>query len=642
MSAPSVPNPVVTSMTVHVEALLNCALREADAVVVGGADGASTAELPVLGGAATIEAELTYASPTGRHRYRLPARLRTVDGRVRPLELDGLAALLVDALSAHGTDDPTALAAPPAGGAPARLSVLQRIGLSVDALAGFLAADAAGPEPLQAGPYPGGRWTFAATERSLVTGHPFHPTPKCRGEMRPDERDRYAPETASRFALRWLAVDPAIVRHDSAVVDDDGAEVPAPRLAADLLETALATAADGPAGDAHDGAEPAAGRAARTAALRDRLAGLGDRVIVPMHPWEVERLRGRDDVAGLLRSGAIVDLGAHGAPVAATTSVRTVHHEAWPWQLKFSLHLRVTNSMRLNLPKELDRSVEAARLARTVVGERMAAVAPHWVVVHDPAHLAVLDADGAVIDGLSVLLRENRWRGGGLDATAVTSLCQDHPYDGRSRLARIVDRLAAEAGERPDLVARRWFARYLDVFVASVLRIYLDVGLTFEPHQQNLMLELEDGWPARAVHRDSQGYFHREAAHEDLCRIVPGLGEATESIFPEPLADERLVYYPFVNNAMGVVGAMGAAGLVDERILLADLRAAIERERERGGRYPHTLLDRLLDDERWPCKANLRTRIGDLDELVGDIAEQSVYVTIPNPLVAHAPARTSA
>ena len=47
-----------------------------------------------------------------------------------------------------------------------------------------------------------------------------------------------------------------------------------------------------------------------------------------------------------------------------------------------------------------------------------------------------------------------------------------------------------------------------------------------------------------------------------------------------------------------------------------------------------TLLDRLLDDATWPCKANLRTRLHDLDELVGDIATQSVYVTIPNPLRA--------
>ena len=119
-----------------------------------------------------------------------------------------------------------------------------------------------------------------------------------------------------------------------------------------------------------------------------------------------------------------------------------------------------------------------------------------------------------------------------------------------------------------------------------IMRLFGDLGLCMEPHQQNVVLELEDGWPARAIYRDSQGYFHREAAHADMTAIVPGIGEASESIFPEALADERLVYYPFLNNALGVVNALGVAGAIDERELLGDLRALLERERARGAQVP--------------------------------------------------------
>ena len=223
-------------------------------------------------------------------------------------------------------------------------------------------------------------------------------------------------------------------------------------------------------------------------------------------------------------------------------------------------------------------------------------------------------------DGFSVLFRENHFEG---DVSSLTTLCQDHPFGGRSRLANLA------AGRE-----REWFQAYLQTLTVSLIRLYLDVGLTYEPHQQNTLLRLDDGMPEHALVRDSQGYFHREAAHEDLCAVIPELGEATESIFPEALADERLVYYPFVNNALGVIDALGAGGCIDERVLLDDLRTILERERKAGGRYPHTLLDRLLDDATWPCKANLRTRLNDMDELVGDIAEQSVYVTLPNPLRA--------
>ena len=88
---------------------------------------------------------------------------------------------------------------------------------------------------------------------------------------------------------------------------------------------------------------------------------------------ELAHLRKHDAVvAALLADGAIFDLGPLGTPVAATTSVRTVQHADWPWQLKFSLHVRVTNSQRVTLPKELRRAVEAARLLQTTVGERAA------------------------------------------------------------------------------------------------------------------------------------------------------------------------------------------------------------------------------------------------------------------------------
>ena len=216
-------------------------------------------------------------------------------------------------------------------------------------------------------------------------------------------------------------------------------------------------------------------------------------------------------------------------------------------------------------------------------------------------------------------MRENHFEG---DVSSLTTLCQDHPFGGRSRLANLA------AGRE-----REWFQAYLQTLTVSLIRLYLDVGLTYEPHQQNTLLRLRDGLPEHALVRDSQGYFHREAAHQDICDVLPHHGEAAESIFPEALADERLVYYPFLNNALGVIDALGAGGGIDERTLLRDLRDTLARERKQGGRYPHTLLDRLLDDATWPCKANLRTRLHDLDELVGDISTQSVYVTIPNPLI---------
>ncbi|SEF11693.1 IucA/IucC family protein [Jiangella alba] len=525
-------------------------------------------------------------SATYRHQLELPALLQLGDGEPRPVGLAQLAVLLADTLPGSG------LRIEP---------LLTRVLDSAAAVAGYLDGRADEIDRLwSAEPLP-----FAATEQALLLGHLVHPTPKSRGELGAVARQRFSPETGGRFALRWLAVDRDLVRHGSAL------GTPAPELAEALLR-------DDPAVD--------------QAALRATRDAVGaDRVLIPAHPYEADRLAADPLTADLFDTGAVVDLGAWGAPFLPTTSVRTVYRADAAWQLKFSLHVRVTNSMRVTLPKELDRAVESAALARTLVGARTREAAPHFDLVQDPAYLT-LARDGATLDGFSVLLRENRWdRHGPSDVSALTTLCQDHPYGGRSRLAAIIAAISNREHRAEHVVAREWFGRFCDVVVRSLVRLYLDVGLCFEAHQQNTLVELENGWPVRGVYRDSQGYFHRAAAHDDLVAVVPGLGEVTESIFPEDLADERLVYYLFVNLTLGVINALGPTA--DESVLLGDLRRVLTDERSRGGRYPATLLDRLLDDDRWPCKANLLTRAHDLDELVGDISTQSVYVSLPNPLL---------
>ena len=313
------------------------------------------------------------------------------------------------------------------------------------------------PEPL----------SFIETDQALVLGHPLHPTPKgLSGRLAP-----FAPELQPHFPLHWLSVDADRVVHDSATGTS------APRLAAQLR------------------GEPAP----------------RGRILVPVHPWEAGFLARA--ASQLFTSGAVIDLGPQGPPVTPTSSVRTVYNHDWPYQLKFSLHARVTNSMRVTLPKELRRAVEAKRLDETIVGEQTRAAAPHLTVIHDPAFLQVPEHDG-----FSVLFRENHFEG---DVSSLTTLCQDHPFGGRSRLANLA------AGRE-----REWFQAYLQTLTVSLIRLYLDVGLTYEPHQQNTLLRLDDGMPEHALVRDSQGYFHREAAHQDICAVLPHHGEASRVDLP--------------------------------------------------------------------------------------------------------------
>ena len=588
------------------EAMLNCYMREGGEwrpvpaqSVPGLAHSGDThlAALPFEDLRAMLLIGVRHLSPTHRHRFRMPAEIAVAGGNPVAVSLDTLAGMLVDELGDTGVgDDPVAAGRR----GPDPTAVLARMRASVRAVSSFLEArDGEIDDLWSAAPL-----SFIESEQALLLGHMLHPTPKSRTEMRDDQLLAYAPEASARFQLHWLAVDAALVEHDSATGTS------APELAERLLR-------DDPAVDG--------------AALDAALEGLGGRVLIPAHPWEIDHLRDNDKVVGaLIEDGRIVDLGPLGTPVMPTTSVRTVYNADWPLQLKLSMHVRVTNALRVTLPKELRRGVDAARLLRSEVGERAQEIAPGFTLLQDPAYLAVRHG-GELINGLSVILRDNRWRAGAQeDVSSLTTLCQDHPYGGRSRLGQIVAAIAQREDREQSDVAREWFGRYMDIVVVAIVRLYLELGLCLEPHLQNVVLELEEGWPVHAVYRDGQGFLHREAAHDDLVEHVPALADA--DVFAEALADRRLVYYPFLNNALGVVNALGVAGCGDEATLLADLKAVIEKERERGGRYPATLLDRLLDDTTWPCKANLTTRMHDMDEQAGDIAGHASYVDILNPL----------
>jgi siderophore synthetase component len=79
------------------------------------------------------------------------------------------------------------------------------------------------------------------------------------------------------------------------------------------------------------------------------------------------------------------------------------------------------------------------------------------------------------------------------------------------------------------------------------------------------------------------------------------------------------------------VNAFGTSNLADEKNLLHLIREELEKQSIPAA-HPSLLLKTLLEDKTLPCKANLLTRFHDLDELVGPLETQSVYVQVRNPL----------
>lgn len=439
---------------------------------------------------------------------------------------------------------------------------------------------------------------FLTAEQSLLLGHPFHPTPKSREGLSEAEARLYSPESRGSFPLHWMAVDRSVLATDSAWTEQ-GRVLPAEQLTARLL------------GD---------------------LPLPGHTVALPLHPWQAREVRHRPAVARLLDAGLLHDLGPHGAPWHPTSSIRTVHRPGAPAMLKLSLGVRITNSRRENLRKELHRGVEAHRLLRSGLAKEWQAAHPGFDIVRDPAWLAVDTQDGEAVTGLDVMLRHNPFAPGD-DAVCIAGLTAARPYPGRtgmhSRLAEIISALAARTGRPSGAVAAEWFLRYLDHVVRPVLWLDGTAGIALEAHQQNTLVLLDTaGWPVGGRYRDNQGYYFRESHRPSLEHRLPGIGAASDTFVSDGVTDERFAYYLGINNVFGLIGAFGAQGLADERVLIAAFRQFLAGAAGLGSPLP----EQLLETATLRCKANLLTRLHGLDELVGPVDTQSVYVTIANPL----------
>ena len=355
-----------------------------------------------------------------------------------------------------------------------------------------------------------------------------------------------------------------------------------------------------------------------------------DGMLVPAHPWQAAELLRRPAVRQLVDAGKLRHHGKSGARWFATSSLRTVYRPDVPVMMKLSLGLNITNSKRENLRTELLRGIEAHRLFAGEAGAKLLAAHPNFRMLTDAGYLAV---DG--VQGLDVSLRHSPFRP--VDyvycVAALTDLGRGaiSPDGGANELAAHIKGLAAATGRPVRAVAADWFGRYVSHLILPMLWMDAELGVTLEGHQQNTLIQLdEQGYPGAGWYRDNQGFYYRESRIDELARLAgePELGKASSTIVPDEVVTERLLYYVGINNLFGIVGALGCAGLVEERDLLAVAREQLSVLR---GHRPTEL---LLTASTLRCKANLLTRAAGLDELVGELATQSVYVEIPNPCSA--------
>ncbi|WEZ82404.1 IucA/IucC family protein [Rhizobium sp. 32-5/1] len=434
---------------------------------------------------------------------------------------------------------------------------------------------------------------FIEAEQSLVFGHWLHPTPKSRQGMTFWQQESYAPELHGQFKLHYFAARMDHVRHDSARA----------MTAPDMVAAIAGKDGDGPV--------------VRTGEY-----------LLPMHPLQAEALLLDPDIQALQRDGVLRHLGPAGPLFTATSSVRTVYGAEQEWMLKFSLPVRITNSVRLNRRHELDAGVAMAKLVDRI---GFAKRSTHFRIIQDPAFMT-LDLPGRAESGFEMILRENPFSGQrGSGVVTMAALTADPMPGEASRLMRLIAHLAKAGGQSIQTVSLDWFQRYLECAVEPLIRFFDDFGVALEAHQQNSLIDISGGYPRFSYYRDNQGFYLSERYRSLLAAHVPETENIASLYFAESEIRDRFCYYLIVNQVFSVISRMGHDGLCEEGALLCLLRSHLEQCALGMSGAGRDFARHVLDQPTITSKANLTTRLFDVDELQSAVGA-SLYRQIPNPL----------
>ncbi|MFV0248358.1 MAG: GNAT family N-acetyltransferase [Tenacibaculum sp.] len=443
--------------------------------------------------------------------------------------------------------------------------------------------------------------SFIDAEQSLILGHSVHPLAKTRLGFSSEDLLKYSPETKGQFKLHYFLIHPDNVYEKNA----DG-ELPSQFLKKELLT------------NAND-------------SFKEMLSAFPDWKLVPCHPWEAKYLLAQTEVIEMQKAKLLYFLGEQGACYTPTSSVRTVYNEKSNWMYKFSLHVKITNSYRINYVQELYRGYEGSRLLKTTWGKNLKKDFPEMNFITDPAFITV-SYKNKTIDGFSTSIRKNIFKDKCSDKniSLLASICQDSVFGNNSRIRNIISKASEINGKSVEETAKDWLKTYFDIGIKPLIGIFNKYGFGTEFHQQNVLLELNENYfPSAIYFRDNQGFFFREEKKEELLKIFPDLGKKGKPFIPKDRIRRYWDYYVISNNLFGVVNALGKSGLGDELELIRIVYNCFKsvEDFDNTGYVRH-----LLTSPKLGIKGNLLTNLKKMDEATASRENPAVYLNYYNPL----------
>ncbi|EIT64569.1 iucA / IucC family protein, partial [Yersinia pestis PY-113] len=277
-----------------------------------------------------------------------------------------------------------------------------------------------------------------------------------------------------------------------------------------------------------------------------------------MHPWQADHLLKQDWCQQLVQQNALHDLGEAGERWLPTSSSRSLYSPSNRDMVKFSLSVRLTNSVRTLSVKEAKRGMRLARLAQTPRWQELQARYPTFRVMQEDGWAGLRSADFTLQEESLLVLRDNLlFSQPDSQTNVLVTLTQAEPDGGDSLLASAVRRLAARLNLPLQQAAFCWLDAYCQHVLLPLFSTEADYGLVLLAHQQNILVEMQQDLPVGMLYRDCQGSGFTQSALPWLAEI----GEAeAENSFSEQQLLRYFPYYLLVNSSLAVTAGLAGAG----------------------------------------------------------------------------------
>jgi N2-citryl-N6-acetyl-N6-hydroxylysine synthase len=423
---------------------------------------------------------------------------------------------------------------------------------------------------------------FLLTEKALFAGHSLHPAPKSRQGFTRIDSKLYAPEESSGFPLRWffIAEELVMTNHSANFSDHEWLT----RMFTDEFpDTKI------PAGY----------------------------LVFPMHPWQASRILDKSEIKDYISSGRLREVAGIGSDWHPTSSLRTIFREDAPYMLKFSLDVKLTNSVRHMLSKELVRGLQVHDVLSSPKGQEFLSKNPSFSVMFEPVYLAIKDKNDEPMKETFVMGRENTISQE--NHYLLAFMTQNHPTFGKNFIQREIEKL----GEKKSM---EWLGAFLEKVIRPFICAEAEYGILLGGHQQNLLIKMENHLPAGAVFRDCHGTGYLSKGQRYFGSF---LDEENGNILDEKNGTYLFSYYLIINSLFNVIGAIASGEFEKEERLISFVRETFFSWLQ-SDLKDSACLKYLLNEETLMHKGNFLCTLKNINEnTTGN--PLSIYVDIKNP-----------